>query len=111
MGADAVHVFFGLRMVPSSDVELAALEEGTDPRVLVAARAGLKTYFGRPTDGEPSFLLIGHRIGTFGVENSIGATLTEGELASLVTDTKRRLEAGQFAATDARFHFQLEAQY
>src|SRR5687768_14667599 len=68
LGADAFIVFYGLRYT-LSDGELDAAEQRTDHRVIAARRVKLQTYLGRLTDGEPHFLLVGTRLGVFGVEN------------------------------------------
>jgi hypothetical protein len=111
MGAAVFHVFYGNRQAVRSEQELEALEDRTDPRLATARKAHLKTYFGRATDGQPYFLFIGHHIGTFGVENQIERALSETEVQAIVEETKRRLQQAGFDPTEARFHFQLEAQY
>jgi hypothetical protein len=85
MGADAFHVFFGVRHLIQSEQELAALEDRTDTRLVAARKARLNTCFGRATDGTSHLLLIGYDLGTFGVENQV--------------------------ESEPRFYFQLEAQY
>jgi hypothetical protein len=111
MGADAFHVFFGIRQFVKSKAELEALENRTDPRLVAARKVRLKTYFGRLTDGEPYFLLIGHHLGTFGVNNQTGAAFSESEIQAVVEETRRRLEQAHLDPSGARFYFQLEAQY
>jgi hypothetical protein len=111
MGADAVHVFFGVRQVLQPEEELSTLEEIAHPRMEAARRAKLKTCIGRATDGEPCFLLMGHHLGTFGVENQVQAALTESELTEIINETKRRLQQTGLDPAEARLHFQLEAQY
>lgn len=111
VGADAVHVFFGVRQVVQPEEEPGALEESDHPRMEAAKRAKLKTCLGRPTEGEPYFLLVGHHVGTFGVENQVQAAITESELTKIIDETKRRLRQAGLDPAEARLHFQLEAQY
>jgi hypothetical protein len=110
VGADAFYVFFGVRFVVQSDVELERLEMGEDVRLTTARRAHLQTCLDRPTDGEKHFLLVGSRIGTFGVEGQASAELTGAEMQRIVETTRQKLsEAG--ITEEPKFYFQLVAQY
>lgn len=110
MGSDFFYVFFGVRYQVNSEEDIEQLETGANPRLRAAKKVKLQSCFDRLTDGEPHFLLIGTKIGTFGVEGAASAELSEAELAHLVASTKAKLlEAG--IANEPRFHFQLAAQY
>jgi hypothetical protein len=110
MGADIVYAFFGVRYQIESDDELEQLETGEDPRLKAARKAKLQFCLARMTDGEPHFLLIGTKIGAFGVEGASAAELSEPELAGVVAAAKAKLrEAG--IEEEPKFLLQLAAQY
>ena len=110
MGADAFYVYFGVRYTVQSDNELEQIELSKDPRQFAAQKAHLQTCTGRPTDGRRCLLLVGTKIGHFGIENEMRAAISEEEMRQLVEDTKRRLiEAG--IHEPPQFQFQVVAQY
>ena len=110
MSADVVLVYFGLRYKIELKVESERLEKRDDLRLSAARRVKLQAYWGRETDGESNFLLIGTEIGRFGVEAASRAELSEGEGTAIIEETRRKLrEAG--LEGDARFHFQLETDH
>lgn len=109
MGADALIVFYGLRF-SLNDAEVDAIENRTDARVIAAQRAKLQTYCGRVTDGQPHFLLIGTRLGVFGVENESERSIDAPQWEQVTRETTAKLVAA--GLTDPpQLHFQLEAQY
>ncbi len=109
MGADAFVAFYGVRYVLADD-EIEAVESDQDRRVIAARGAKLQTYFGRLTDGEPYFLLIGARLGVFGVENDPYRSFDTSALERIMVDTLGKLaEAG--LSGEPQLHLQLEAQY
>jgi hypothetical protein len=115
MGADSVVVCYGLRYSIGLDEQLrddalALFEEQTDPRMVAARKAGLRSYFGKVTDGGEYFLLIGTVIGTFGVEGRESIALEDARVTELMKDTQDRLDKAGLEGTPA-FHVQLEAQY
>ncbi len=110
MGADAFYVFYGIRFSVESDGELDALERNVDPRLKAARAAGLTWCFDRPTDGEPHFLLIGHRLGSFGVEADVEGAIGKQELLDVMARTEAALANAGFSQ-QPRIHLQLAAQY
>jgi hypothetical protein len=109
LGADAFIAFYGLRYVLSNS-ERDAVEQQTDERVVAARRAKLQAHFGRITDGEPHFLLIGTRLGVFGVENESSRSVDGAQLDQIMRDTAAKLrEAG--LSGKPQLHLQLQAQY
>ena len=86
------------------------VQTGEDPRSSAARKAKLQLRFDRLTDGEPHFLLIGAKIGAFGVEGASAAELSEPEWAGIVAATKAKSgEAG--IEEEPKFLLQLAAQY
>ena len=111
MGADAFVVFFGVRYsIPDDDDDLEKLDSRTDPRVEAARGAGLHTYCGRLTEGEDHFLLIGFRLGVFGVENELQKSIWERELLQTMERTRLKLRDASFKEEPA-LHLQLDAQH
>src|SRR5688572_6113227 len=110
MGADSFIVFFGLRYTITSAEEQERLAVRDDPRLLVARRARLQTYWGRETEGEPMFLLIGTEIGRFGVENMTRADVSASEIAAIIEETHRKLRDAGLEG-EAKLQFQLDADY
>lgn len=109
MGADAFIALYGLRYTLAGD-EAEAIEEGSDARVVAARRAKLQTHFGRLTDGEPHFLLIGTRLGVFGSENESARSVDASELEQITRDTAAKLREAGLSGTP-KLHLQFEAQY
>jgi len=108
--ADAFIVFFGSRYEIGDADEADALDDRNDPRLAAAKQGALDTYIGRLTDGEPYFLLIGRRIGVFGIEGETLKDYSEDELTQIASQT-RVLMASLGLQGPLRFWFQLEAQY
>ena len=109
MGADAFIAFYGLRYT-LSEAELEGVEQRTDHRITAARRVKLQTYLGRLTDGEPHFLLVGTRLGVFGVQNESARSVDAGEFQKVMSDTTTKLrEAG--LSGDPALHLQFESQY
>jgi hypothetical protein len=109
VGADAFIAFYGLRYT-LADSEVAAVEQRTDERMAAARRAKLHTHLGRLTDGQPHFLLIGSRLGIFGVENESQRELDAAALEQLMRDTAAKLRDAGLSG-EAKLHLQLEAQH
>ena len=112
MGADAVVVYFGVQyVVPlGSKTEIDGLERGTDTRLLNAKKAGLQTWWGRITDGQPYHLLIGRELGILGLENDEQKEIGAPALMKILEEIPKRLAAGGFKETPG-LHLLLEAQY
>ena len=108
MGADVFLAFYGLRYTLSAG-ELEAVEQRTDARVISARRAKLHTHFGRLTDGEPYFLLVGTRLGVFGVENEPARSYEAAALEQVMRETAAKLQAAGLPGTPA-LHLMLEAE-
>jgi hypothetical protein len=110
MGADTFAVYYGVRYVIRSQEELDLLERRADPRQIAARKAHLQTRWGRPTDGQDFFLLIGCEVGMFGLENKMDAVLPSEAMDRLVRNTKAKLKEAGFD-DEPLFIFQVEAQY
>jgi hypothetical protein len=115
MGADSVVVCYGLRYslgeeADLTEIDLEAIEEGTDPRIVAAHKVGLRSYFGRVTDGGEHFLILGTVLGNYGIEGMATTSLSDAELSEMMDRTRRRLlDAG--LKGEPALHVQLEAQY
>jgi hypothetical protein len=109
MGADAFVAFYSVRYILADD-EVEAVETNRDRRVVAARGTKLQLHMGRLTDGEPYFLLIGLRLGVFGVENDSYRSFDALSLERIMVDTRGKLaEAG--LSGEPQLHLQLEAQY
>ncbi len=103
MSANACVVFYGLRFEVSPD-EIEGLELRSDPRMLVARKAGLKHYwanFGSP--GERYLLFIGANLAVLGPENSFELVLEAPDLQGILTATGLKLEASGLAGVPALY--------
>jgi hypothetical protein len=109
LGADAFIAFYGLRYT-LTDAEMDAVEQNSDERVVAARRAKLQTYSGRLTDGQPSFLLVGTRLGVFGLENESERSVDGAQLEQIMRDTAAKLQTAGLPGAP-QLHLQFEAQY
>lgn len=110
MGADAFVVYFGLRFPVDGGAELEALERREDARIHAARKARLKTFFGRATEGEPYFLLVGTELGQFGIQGRMAAELSEAELRRVMEETKEKLRRAGLEGEPA-LHLRVIAQF
>jgi hypothetical protein len=109
MGSDRFICYCGLRFV-ITEREVEAVEMNLDERVLAARNVGLHCYLGRLTDGEPHFLLIGIRLGAFGIENDAYRSLDQTTLERTMVQTRAKLARAGLSG-EPELHFQLEGQY
>jgi hypothetical protein len=109
VGADAVIAFYGLRFT-LTDLEIVAVEEATDARVVAAKRAKLHTYSGRLTDGQPHFLFVGTRLGVFGAQNDSQRSFDTPFVEQIMRETTAKLQSSGLQGVP-QLHLQLEAQY
>lgn len=74
MSADAFVVFYGTAL-PLAESEVTSCEERTHPLIKAAREARLNTYWADfiPNDDQGPELLIGKKIGVFGLEGEISA--------------------------------------
>jgi hypothetical protein len=111
MGADAFYVYYGVkRSVELGSSEMELLEREKHPVFDTAFDAKLHVTWGRMTEGEDYFLLIGHKIGCFGVENETYRQIPAEEMRRIIEQTDQRLRQARITETPA-FHCQLDAQY
>ena len=111
MGADSVWVYYGVkRDVGADSDELKLLETEKHPIFDRAFDAKLHVGWGRLTDGEDYFLLIGHQIGRFGVEGEHQRAIAPQELQHIIQHTDERLKQAGFSEPAALI-CQLDAQY
>jgi hypothetical protein len=115
MGADSFYVYYGVKrsVVPDSpEMELLEREEHPifSPIFSTAFDAKLHVTWGRMTEDEDYYLLIGHQIGCFGVENETYREVPSAELRRIMEQTDQRLKQAGIAEVPA-LHFQLNAQY
>src|SRR5690242_21726359 len=100
MGADAFYVYYGVkRSVPVDSPEIELLEREKHPIFDTAFDAKLHVAWGRMTEGEDCFLLIGHEIGCFGVENLTDRQVPAEELRRIIEQTDQRLRQAGIAET------------
>jgi len=109
LGANAFIAFYGLRYT-LTDAEMDAVEQNSDERVIAARRAKLQTYPGRLTDGQPHYLLVGTRLGVFGIENESVRSVDTSELEEIMRGTTEKLNAAGLPGAP-QLHLQFEAQY
>ena len=111
MGADSFYVYYGVkRSLEPDSSEMELLEQEKHPILDTAFDAKLHVAWGRMTEGEDYFLLIGHQIGCFGVENETYRKVAADEIRRIIEQTDQRLR--QAGVTDPpAFHCQLDAQY
>jgi hypothetical protein len=107
MSADGVILYYGLRFVISDEAEVELLENLTHPKLQAAAEAGLQDWWGRTTDEEIYFLLIGTELGNLGWEGVSDRQIEDDELVSMMQTTKARLRQAGFTQTPA-LHAQFE---
>lgn len=112
MGADAFVVFYGVReTVPADDhSQLDQLESGSHPVLRSANAANLQTWWGRLTEGSDYHILIGRKVGVFGVENDHDSSLEIGAIKEVAEQVASRIKASGISGSPS-LHFQLEAQY
>jgi hypothetical protein len=111
MGADAFYVYYGVkRSLQPDSSETDLLEQEKHPILQALFKAKLHFAWGRMTEGEDYFLLIGHEIGRFGVENQTYLKIPVDEIRLIMEETNQRLKQAGIIDTPA-FHCQLETQY
>jgi hypothetical protein len=92
MSSESTIVFYGIRL-EISDGELDSLEERTHPLLVTARQNGLKHYWGNfALKGSKYVLLIGDRLGVFGLENEKSLQISLPELATRAAETDDRLQ-------------------
>jgi hypothetical protein len=96
MGADVFMAFYGLEFPVPDGETLNEIVEENDERIVRARKQGLDWWLGRLTDGAPFHLLIGKKIGLFGVENSYGMEMSDAEVDGIRERTRQRLVAAGF---------------
>jgi hypothetical protein len=112
MGADAFHVYYGLRweVDAAKEQDVTLLEKRQDTRQVAARTHHLDSWWGVTTDQDRYFVLVGKLIGKFGRENEHASRLHDADLAHLVAETKRKLlETG--LEGEPAWHFQFEPDY
>ena len=111
MGADVFYVYYGVkRSLEPGSSEMELLEREKHPIFDMAFDAKLHVTWGRMTEGEDYFLLVGHQIGCFGAENEAYRQISAEEMRRIVELTDQRLRQAGITETPA-FHCQLNAQY
>ena len=115
MGADAFVVCYGIRYslgrdADISDEQLAVFEEERDPRMLAAAKVGLKTWWDKETDGGEYVLFVGAMLGELGIEHDMSRSVADPALAEAMERTRALLKQAGLEGTPA-LHFQVFAQY
>jgi hypothetical protein len=115
MGADSFVVCYGIRYslgldADMSDEALAVFEEERDPRMLAAAKVGLKAWWDKETDGGEYVLFVGAMLGHLGIESAMNGGVSDPELAQAMERTRSLLAQAGLEGTPA-LHFQVFAQY
>lgn len=110
MGADVFIAFYGLEFPVPDGEALTEIEEQNDERVVLARKHRLDWWLGRLTDGAPFHLLVGKKIGQFGVESSHGAEMSDTDMDGIREQTRQRLVAAGFQESP-RMIFKYESDY
>jgi hypothetical protein len=109
MGADAFHVYYGLRweIDANAEDELSLLESKGDLRQEAARRHGLDSWWGRTANEYVYFLLVGKLIGHFGWQHEHDRRLEDLAIARLMEEAREKLRAAGLGGEPA-WHFQFE---
>ena len=115
MGEDSFVVCYGIRYslgldADISDEALAVFEEDRDPRMIAAAKVGLKAWWDKETDGGEYVLFVGAMLRRLGIEAAMNGTVADAELAQQMAHTRRLLAQAGLEGEPA-LHFQVFAQY
>jgi hypothetical protein len=112
MGADAVVAYLGVqyRIPANRGQEIEGLERKKDPRLVAARKAGLQSWWGRMTPGQPYQLLIGRELGILGAENEGTIRVDLEDFFVIIEETKTKLLSAGFTDVPA-LHLVLEADY
>lgn len=105
MGADAAHLFYGVRYQVSDDAEIKLLQANDHPLAAAAKKCGLQTDWGNFdfNGGEYYLLYIGRHIATLGHEGAREVELSDTALIEIQMDTRRKLSRCGFSLTPAFF--------
>lgn len=91
MSAASCLAYFGLKFQIRSD-ELEAIEQRSDPRIIMSRRVGLDHYFGNFGGSEEKLaLFVGTQIALLGPENNIEFVINESELQEIINLTKNKI--------------------
>jgi hypothetical protein len=95
MGADAFHIYYGLRweIDAPADEELEILESEDDPRQIAAQSHGLDSWWGITADEEVYFLLVGKLVGHFGWQHEHDGRLVNAAVLGLMEETREKLHS------------------
>ncbi|MBX6314434.1 MAG: hypothetical protein IRY99_16195 [Isosphaeraceae bacterium] len=109
MGADAFHVYYGLRWEIEADAEdeLSRLESEGHPRQTAAREHGLDSWWGITADEYVYFLLVGKLVGHFGWQHDHQGRLERAAVDRLMEETREKLRAAGLGGEPA-WHFQFE---
>jgi hypothetical protein len=112
MGADAFVAFYGVKIEldPKDEALLDACGAQTDRRCVAVKQAGLKTHYGRMTDGDDYFLFVGLPVARIGLEYDTHAAVAPDSLLDIMNRVKAALPQAGFSQRPA-LHFQFEGQY
>jgi len=106
MGADSTIIFYGVRY-PLDEDEIESAESEDHPYMLSAQRIGLQTYWGRESELEPCFLMIGQQLAWLGAEHQSQAAIDHAELIKVMEDVQAKLS--RMGAREAtKLHVQYE---
>lgn len=109
MGADAFHVFYGLRweVDANAEEEMSLLESRDDPRQGAARKHGLDCWWGATMDENVYYILVGRLVGHFGWQHDADGLIEPSDLAELMEETQRKLRTAGFVEAPAwRFQFE-----
>lgn len=93
MSSSACILFYGVRFEIAPEAVEDLLEDRTDPRIEAARAAQLDAYWANFGGADERYLLlVGKRLGIFGPENQLEASLAPDALRSMMTATDERLK-------------------
>lgn len=109
MGADAFHVYYGLRweIDANAEEELSLLESELDPRQIAARQHNLDSWWGFTAGEEVCFLLVGKLVGHFGWQHEHDGRFSDAAVTRLMEETQEKLQAAGLGDEPA-WHFQFE---
>ena len=100
MGADGFVVFYGVRRVIQSESEISLIEVKKHSIQQLAQKHRLQIWWGNNyesdnTEPDGEYVLIGHKIGNFGIEGKLADSLSDDAFIQMMHDVKAKFSAAK----------------